>query len=311
MGNKKWIVYLSILFVFQFVPSAYILNKLASNISSNHTFLTQISNKVEYGSMPVKQILEAFNSTYKIAQYDYFKNPKVDDSRIEEGFPTHGSGILLRGGYFLTAGHVVKRDHRYDFSRYFITNKSYKLQTLKDEIYQYELKYIFSKSEESNSIITDYSLLKLKEEYNLTFYSEGLNFLGESSLREGLISIITGWPIDLGRNLRKGHLSQLKSDVGSNFLTFSNSLLPSDSGCPVFIVYNGKLYFIAVGTSIASLRGFQGMMDPTIHPTTISYGIKLTAIIEDLKKELKSSRFGRLDKDVEKEIKNFLKLNMR
>jgi S1-C subfamily serine protease len=258
--------------------------------------------------IPPEEIMSAFNSTYRVISKPYYRN--TDGEVIDSPFYSTGSGILLNGGYVLTVKHVAHEEHPgtrhpffsqaiYIYTKFFITDEHTFKKTF-DELKKYELEKIFISED------IDYTLLKLKNEnsnIDLPFYHYGLNFLDKVEV--GMKSVAVGFPTDMGRNIRIGNVSQIESDLGADYITFKNSLIRGDSGGSLFIFRKNRLRYTAIAQSVSTIPD-RNPQAPVTHLVNISYGRKVSSIIKDLKKNLKS---GKLDKNVAGEIKKFLELN--
>lgn len=258
----------------------------------------------------LKQVQAAFDSTYYVFNENYYKvkNPVTGEEQTfleEQTFPyyTSGSGVLLNGGYLLSANHVVDDgdlEHptlgtaKIDHSRTYLRKDVRGPAALKE----YDLEKIISGSEEE----IDYVLLKVKDAEGLPFYANGLNIpdkQGDDLLN--MQSIVIGFPLGWGKNLRSGNVSQIDSDLGEYYLGFKNNLYKSDSGGPIFILEDGNVKLAAISTAI--------MEDPeTGAALNINYGLKIRILIEDMESQLKS---GKLDDKTAQEVENFLKLNRK
>lgn len=252
------------------------------------------------------QLTKAYESTYKILRHSYFK---TSGGELVDTVVGSGSGILLNGGYFLTAHHVTDIEvgdlsHpaygivKYSHSGFILTKDgetSFEEIELKDN-----LEKIVTGSEE-----IDYTLLKLKDDAGFAFYEHGLNV--PSKVELGMKSVAIGYPSAAGRNLRLGNVSQIKSDVGENYFTFKNSVIPGDSGGPLFIMEDGKLNLVALSRSILIIN--LGQADfPIPQIANVNHGLKVESIIKDMESKLES---GQLDEKTAKEVQNFLKLNKK
>ena len=278
------------------------IEKLVDEKISQH----EQNYKQRHKTISQKQLAEAFSSTYKIVNQPSYLTKNKEP--LEGHSYSSGSGILLNGGYFLTAEHATKEEikgsshpfwssAKYSHNNYFLTTVLTDLY-LPDSAKKQGLEKIFSNEK------LDYAILKLKDTADLFFYSPGLNLINKPQI--GIESIVIGFPLSLGRNIRLGNVSQTESDHGKDFLTFQNSIMPADSGGPIFIVDDGDLKLTAITRAISPMRGFGKSRD--MHPSNVGYGVKISSIIQDIEKQLKA---GNLDKETAEELKNFLKLNKK
>lgn len=255
----------------------------------------------------LERLMKVFDSTYLIMNNCYFKTS--DGQVVGPVTLGTGSGILLKGGYFLTAHHVTDSElgeipqHplygpvEYSHSEFFLTDEK-DIEEAPEP--KFKLEKIVTGTEE-----LDYTLLKLEKSDKIPFYDQGLNMPNKVDL--GMQSVVIGFPVGTGKNLRLGNVSQLKSDAGEDYYTFKNSLIPGDSGGPIFVVENGELKLVALTRSIWIFNlGDQTMPIPQI--ANINHGLKIKSIVKDVESKLKS---GSLDEKTAKEVKNFLKLNKK
>jgi len=246
-----------------------------------------------------KQLQEAFDSTYLIFNESFYK------TETGQMFPLHGTGsaMLLNGKYLLSAKHVTDRgeiQHPYFGKMKCEKSTLYLLQDVRGP--QAEKKYNLEQIISGSKQEMDYTLLKVKDDVDLPFYSNGLN-LPDKEDKEllGMDSIVIGFPLGIGKNLRSGNISQTKADYGEDYLGFKNNLYPSDSGGPIFVIENGEVKYVAISTAI--------IQDPqTGSPLNLNYGLKVKKVIEDIELQLKS---GELDEKTAQEVSNFLNLNKR
>lgn len=254
--------------------------------------------------LDLKQVQAAFDSTYYVFKDNHYKftNPTINENQTFP-YPTSGSGVLLNGGYLLSANHVIEEEDlehplygiaKIDHSRTYLRKDVRGPASLKE----YDLEKIISGSKEE----IDYVLLKVKDAEGLPFYANGLNIpdkQGDDLLN--MQSIVIGFPLGWGKNLRSGNVSQIDSDLGEYYLGFKNNLYKSDSGGPIFILEDGNVKLAAISTAI--------MEDPeTGAALNINYGLKIRILIEDMESQLKS---GKLDDKTTQEVENFLKLNRK
>lgn len=246
-----------------------------------------------------EQLFEAFNSTYLVVNEVWFKS--ANGEMVSNYFT--GSGILLNGGYFLTAQHVTTQKFQDAYHPFlgvvkFDHNKVYlSYEPMSETQTKYDLECLITGS----NVDMDYTLFKLKEE-GLSFYSKGLN-LPDAKDEEllGMQSIAIGFPLGLDKNVRTGNVSQTKSDLGENHMSFRNNIYPSDSGGPIFVVEKGDIKLIALSRAI--------IIEPNSGaPLNINYGFKINSIIKDLESQLES---GTLDEKVAQEVRNFLNSNKK
>ncbi len=298
-------------------------------------------------SISLEQILNAYQSTYRLISTPYYRSEK--GSILDSPFYSTGGGILLNGGYLLTVKHVAHKEHpgsrhpffkkaRYIYTKFYLTissNKSARPQ-------KYELESVLISEN------LDYSLLRIKTENELPFYRSGLNL--PSVIDLGVKSVAIGFPSDLGRNIRMGNVSQIESDLGEHYLTFKNSLITGDSGGPLFVINKNNIKLTAIAGNIEMIPGYDSSPSSeksieilsdsggpifaakngdmklmaiaaetkmisdhnkytsVSHPTNINYGLRISSIIKDMEGLLAS---GKLDRRATREMKNFLKLNKR
>lgn len=246
-----------------------------------------------------EQLMEAYNSAYLVINMMSFKTK----TNMLLPSPATGSGILFKGGYLLTARHVVDVDLSqfeglthplfgpvtYSHNSLFMSK-----QGLGKSDESYNLEKIISGEKEG----LDYSLLKVKEE-GLPCYTKGLNLPDKVDI--GMQTIAIGYPLGMGKNVRLGNISQLDSDIGEFHITYRNNVYQSDSGGPLFLVEDGNVKLLAISRAI--------IQDPqTGAPYNINYGLKVSEIVKDMESRLES---GKLDEKTAEEVRNFLNLNKK
>ncbi len=250
--------------------------------------------------LPLEQITKASESAYMVIIWGSYKTPTGE---LIEGPLGTGSGILLKGGYFLTARHVADADipkrmqhpvygvMEHDHSEFSLTNERASEETTKKDCME---KIISGAKPE-----LDYTLLKLKDSTNLVFYQNGLNM--PTKTEPGMKTIAIGYPLSLGKNIRVGNITQINSDYGEHYLTYNNNIMPSDSGGALFVIEDGNVKLVAMSTLTAAIpRQYEPQL------SNINYGVKIKSIVEDMEEQLKS---GKLGQKTAEEVENFLKLN--
>lgn len=214
-----------------------------------------------------------------------------------------GSGILLEGGYMLTAKHLTDpgpMEHPFLGTYDPVLNDMFILDGWgTDDPKKYRIEKIIS----GDDLNSDYALLKIvRDDLDLTHYKNGLNF--PEDIKLGDKSITIGNPLGTGKHIRYGNVSQTKSSFGKNLLTMKANSYPGDSGGPVFIVKDGKLRLSALTTSGLMYTIFQGLKSPTC----IGNGYMISRLVEDLEKKLESED---VSDDAKEDIRNFLRLNKK
>ena len=246
--------------------------------------------------VPLEQLLEAFEGTYQVVNQAYYE---TREGEIINPGGTVGSGILLRGGYLLTAKHVVDEGFPMLFSDYYWGLVSYHHHELSIGGHEVEVEKII----EGRDMNLDYALLKLNSEnLDLPFYDYGLNTPSEPV--PGMRSAAIGFALGRGKNIRLGNLSQIISNVGEDYFTFKNSIIPGDSGGPLFVVENGEIKLTAISTRLAVLRDWNH--SDVYHPVNVGYGLKVESILDDIQERLES---GELDEETVNELETFLRAN--
>ncbi|MDP2906826.1 MAG: serine protease [Nanoarchaeota archaeon] len=252
--------------------------------------------------MPLEQIAKASESAYMVI---YWATYKTTTGELIEAPMGSGSGILLKGGYFLTAQHVTEAEvpktvaHpvygmlKLESSELSLTNERASEETTKKDCLE---KIIRGSKPE-----LDYTLLKLKDSKDLPFYTYGLNL--PSKLESGMQTIAIGYPLALGKNIRLGNITQTDSDEGEHYLTYNNNVMPSDSGGALFVIEDGNVKLVAL-----SISGYQLQTQYSTQITNINYGVKISSVVKDMEEQLSS---GKLDKKTAEEVENFLKLNKK
>ena len=256
--------------------------------------LSEHINEQKYETrVPLEQLVEAFASTYKVYNKAYYETREGNVLYAGAGL---GSGILLKGGYLLTAKHVADEDFMPSYSDYYWGLVTYHHNRLSVGDTELELeKVIFGEYH-------DYALLKIKDGKDLPFYDKGFNL--PDAVTPGMRSAAIGFPLGLNRNIRLGNLSQLDANGLEDHLTFKNSIIPGDSGGPLFVIEDGYIKFVAISTRLSVMRDWN--VSGVRHPTNIGYGLKVEAILKDMEEKLASEE---LDEETAKEIENFLELN--
>jgi S1-C subfamily serine protease len=252
--------------------------------------------------LPLEQIAKASEGAYMVVYWATFK---TTTGELIEAPMGSGSGILLPGGYFLTAKHVAEAQVQktvahpiygmltLEGSELSLTNERASEETTKKDC----LEKIISGSKPE----LDYTLLKLKDSKDLPFYQNGLNL--PSKLESGMQTIAIGYPLALGKNLRIGNVTQVNSDMGEHYMTYNNNVLPSDSGGALFVIEDGNVKLAALSISVYQLQ-----TQYSTQITNINYGVKISSILKDMEEQLSS---GKLDKKTAEEMENFLKLNKK
>lgn len=260
--------------------------------------------------VPLDQLVTAYNSAYMILNEVYFRTEN-GPKEIKSPQPGTGSGILLKGGYFLTARHVTDIEFptgqhptygkvEYDHSKYYLSDEPYSAeQTRKGE-----LEKIIVGSKDT----LDYTLLKVKGDVDLPFYSHGVNMPNE--IKPGMKTVATGFPLNNGKYLRTGDVTQPKdkSDSGEDYISIANNVVSGDSGGPLFIIENGEVKLAGLSTQTFLSAIGMTFNGPVMQYMNQSYALKMSSIIEDMKSQLES---GKLDENTAKEVKNFLDLNVK
>jgi len=262
----------------------------------------QWTEKTFETKLPLEEIAKVFTNSYMII--NWCNVTTITGQTLEAPIGT-GSGILLKGGYFLTAKHVTDVDMseqmnhpvygplKFDHSEFSLTTERPCENTQKTNTLE--------KITVGLTTDLDYTLLKLKEPANLPYYSKGVNMTKKFEL--GMPTIAIGFPLAFGRNIRIGNLSQIDSDMGKDYITYKNDVLPSDSGGPLFVIENGEIKLAAITT--VGIQIPQGLGAQFVN---LNYGLKMESIVKDLEDQLKS---GKLDKQTAQEIETFLKLNKK
>ncbi len=244
--------------------------------------------------VPLELLIKAFDSTYKIVNKSFYETR--EGTIIDSQYTGLGSGILLEGGYLLTAKHVVEEDFPRTYSEYYWGRVGYHHNELSiDDRFKLK-KILFGDG-------YDYALLKLEEgEPGIPFYRQGLNF--PDLVEPGMRSAAIGYSLGSIKNIRLGNVSQIESDAGEEYLTFKNSIIPGDSGGPLFVIDDGEIKLTALTCLLSVMRDWN--VEGVLHPTNIGYGLKLETILEDMENKLEDEN---LDEEIAKELRNFLDLN--
>lgn len=175
-------------------------------------------------------IKEAYKSVYPIVRLDFNKG----DAEPEYG---EGSGLLLEGGYVLTAYHIIEPEdkNKMTVSYIMINDNPYRLEKIVgDEA-------------------TDFMILKVAEDApGANPYKLGI---GDSDkIAVGNAAYLVGNSYGFGINAREGIISQIGFNPGQK--SFDEDFAIScggntgDSGGPVFALMDGKLELVGVMVTV-------------------------------------------------------------
>jgi len=201
--------------------------------------------------IPRDQRRETDNSTY-LFMNELVGRYEGDPEDMVTTLPRSGSGILLKGGYFLTARHCVEPPQdNWDFWRgrfitegknmYMATGSAQRIEpdfssSNQDPKKKGDLETLLLGSDE----MKDYALLKITGNIkDLPFYSKGLNL--PQNVEKNMTSLVLGHINQFKKNSRSGEVTQLDSDRGEDYLTFKNFVDRGDSGGPMFEVFLNHL----------------------------------------------------------------------
>lgn len=281
------------------------VNKQIDTVVSERMRLCQPALCSAFGMrVPLEEIAQAEKSIYLMQMRCFYLGEFLGQPILLDMDMGIGSGMMLKGGYFLTAGHCTQPDATYEHPMYGVCKLAHVEYELYDTGMFDQAKPVCSleKIVEGYDKDFDYALLLVKDGVEVPCYEKGLSDVAREFC-DGQDTVVIGYPLGYGRNVRLGNISQTRSDLGKNYITYANNVVPGDSGGAVFVMEDGFLRLAAINAVVVDCQG-RGRPGYSVN---INYGLRVCSIIEDLANKLV---FGSLDEKTAMHVAQFFERNL-